>query len=276
MPKYVMGRLPFNARQMQRMLSAAKTGAPVSLMLGRGDLEIDVVLTPKQHEVLSGGGKRVKFSPAQLRTMVGMGVFSDLGDMATPLAEEGISAGLNAVAPGLGEIAGPILGEMVGPLIKTIGNELDYAVSKKPNFKALSKNRARSKAVATAQLAQSPEELAQTYKRTKSTLQKGGPFTRGAVKRLGSNVEEFKQGVQSRAAQKVEAADALAREHKSAFMAAANGGRAKKGGAKLAMGGYRRTAPGAKRPAEIKFGGANVGQQAAEYIRRALMAELKN
>ncbi len=256
------------------MHSAFKSGSPVSLVLGKGSdaVEIEVALTPKQCDMLDGGAKRIKFSPAQLRKMHGMGVFSDLGEMATPLAEEGISAGLNAVAPGLGEIAGPILGEVIGPLIKKVGNEIDYAVSKKPNFGQLSKNRTKAKAKAQRYAAADESGRAADYAQVQKTFANAPkmiarrlPIKSQAAyeSRLAKNLDlETNEG-------KIKSA------HKAAFMEKLNEGSGKKRA--TPKGGYRRMPPGSQPIGRIELvGGMSVGKQAADYIRKSLLSELKN
>lgn len=269
--RYLAGRLPVSRRQLARMHSAFKSGSPVSLVLGKGEdaMEIEVALTPKQCGMLEGGGKRIKFSPAQLRKMHGMGVFSDLGSVATPLAEEGISAGLNAVAPGLGEIAGPILGEVVGPLIKKVGAELDYAVSKKPNFQQLSKNRTRSKSRAQAYSAASPEQQAQQFQQFSKTMARAPKFISARVPKTQAEFD----AIQARNAGLETKADTLKKEHKAAFMASLGG---KKKTRTMPKGGFRQMPPGSKPIRRAPMGGASIGKQAADYIKNSLLAELKN
>jgi hypothetical protein len=241
------------------MYSGLRSGSPVSLVLGTGSdaIEIDVALTPKQCGMLEGGAKRIKFSPTQLRKMYGMGVFSDLGDMATPLAKEGISAGLNAVAPGLGEVAGPILGEMIGPLIDKVTGEIDYAISKKPNFGQLSKNRAAAEKRARRYAAADESERAADYAQMQQTFARVPKFMSRAVPKTQAAYE-------SRLAKNLNLEtneDKIKSAHKAAFME------------KNKSGGYRRRRPGSQ--FELA-GGMSVGKQAASYIRQALLAELKN
>lgn len=268
--RYSRAQMPMSRRQLARMHSAFKSGSPVSLVLGKGgeDVEIDVVLTPKQCGMLEGGGKRIKFSHAQLRKMHGMGVFSDLGEMATPLAEDGISAGINAVAPGLGEVVGPILGEVVGPLIKKVGAELDYAVSKKPNFKQLAKNRSQNVSRAKAYAQASPEQQAAQYERAAQTLSRAPGFVRKAVPKSKAAYDAIQQrnlGLETNEGN-------IKSAHKAAFMAALDGQ-----GKKCAGG--RMKGPGRKpnpRARAMPAGGADIGKQAADYIKKSLLAELKN
>jgi hypothetical protein len=257
--RYQAARLPLSRRQLTRMAAAARSGAPLGLVLGTGSdaVEIDVILTPKQIDSLNGGARRIKFSPSQLKKMSGAGVFSALGDMATPLAEEGISAGLNAVAPGLGEVAGPILGEMVGPLIDKVAGEIDYAISKKPNFKQLSKNRAAAEQRARRYAAADESERAADYARMQQTFARAPKFMSRAVPKTQAAYE-------SRLAKNLNLEtneDKIKSAHKAAFME------------KLKEGSGRRMMTPAQRS---KLSGGALGKQAADYIRAEITRAAKN
>lgn len=254
--RYRAGKLRLTPKQVQRLASGAMSGSPVGLVLGGGDMEIEVALTPKQCALVEGGAKRIKFSAAQLRKMAGAGVFGDLGDAAKPLVESGISAGLSAipgVGPAVAAVGAPLISGVIGPLIDTIGKEIDYAVSKKPKFKQLAANRSKNVARAQSYAAASPEKQAAQFQQFSKTMAKAPKFVRApktqveydAIQARNLGLETNEKTIRSK--------------HKADFMAAEGG---------------RRMTPAQKK--QISGGRMTVGREASDYIAAQLSRALKN
>lgn len=279
--RYRSGKLKINPKQFRRMHSAFVSGSPVGLVLGSGSdsAEIEVILTPKQCEMIEGGAKRIKFSHAQLRRMAGAGVFGDLGEAAKPMVETAITGAISAspVGPAIGSIAGPLVSGLVGPLIDTIGREIDYAISKKPDFKQLAANRSKAKAAAKQFVAADPETQQATFKKQRAVAERlaaapsfAGTIGKAALKNRVGTFDQFAALQQQNLGLETDVKQ-LKKANKAKFME--NYG---KGGAKC-KGGYRAMTPKQRAAVRAPKGGrSTVGQEASNYIASQLNLALKN